>query len=346
MVPAPITAARLISRGFTSFARPGIFVASRSAKKICRCAFDWSPARSRMKASRSIFSASSNGISIAARSSSIAAAGASRLRARLVLAVTISLNAFACKLASLSSRSRTRVSDRFSLTTLRAKAMPAVAGSPSKISSINSAASASFAGIGSPERIIAAAFSMPTRRGRRCVPPAPGMSPSLISGRPSRVPVWAMRKWQASVISSPPPSVVPNTAATTGFLIASISAITSERPGDIGGLSNSVMSAPATKVRPCAVRTIASVLASSRARVKASTRAVRTSRLNALTGGLSTAMTATAPSWRNATVPGIALDLFPATTRLSGGHFSRQREKRQFRSAKRCSAALTARPAP
>ena len=63
------------------------------------------------------------------------------------------------------------------------------------------------------------AFSMPTRRGRRWVPPAPGMRPSLISGRPSRVPGAAMRKWQASVISSPPPSGVPNIAATTGFSI-------------------------------------------------------------------------------------------------------------------------------
>jgi hypothetical protein len=40
MVPAPITATFLISRGFTSAASPGIFAASRSAKNKCRCAFD------------------------------------------------------------------------------------------------------------------------------------------------------------------------------------------------------------------------------------------------------------------------------------------------------------------
>jgi hypothetical protein len=36
----------------------------------------------------------------------------------------------------------------------------------------------------SPEVIISSARSTPTMRGRRCVPPAPGMSPSLTSGRP------------------------------------------------------------------------------------------------------------------------------------------------------------------
>ena len=40
MVPAPITAARLISRGLTSLPMPGTLAASRSAKKMWRCAFD------------------------------------------------------------------------------------------------------------------------------------------------------------------------------------------------------------------------------------------------------------------------------------------------------------------
>ena len=39
-------------------------------------------------------------------------------------------------------------------------------------------------------------------------------------------------------------------AATTGIGIASSWAITAERPGACGGLPNSVMSAPATNVRP------------------------------------------------------------------------------------------------
>src|SRR5467141_903384 len=53
MVPAPITAARLISRAFVPSGRVSL-AASRSAKKICRCAFasglttsSWNMARSR-----------------------------------------------------------------------------------------------------------------------------------------------------------------------------------------------------------------------------------------------------------------------------------------------------------
>ena len=38
-----------------------------------------------------------------------------------------------------------------------------------------------------PVRIRSRAAGRPTRRGRRCVPPAPGISPSLTSGRPSTV---------------------------------------------------------------------------------------------------------------------------------------------------------------
>ncbi len=60
---------------------------------------------------------------------------------------------------------------------------------------------------------------MPTRRGSRTVPPPPGKRPSLTSGWPifnfgSSI---AMRAWQASAISRPPPSAWPLIAATTGL---------------------------------------------------------------------------------------------------------------------------------
>ena len=48
------------------------------------------------------------------------------------------------------------------------------------------AASASAAPIGLPDTHMSIAFSTPTRRGRRCVPSAPGMMPRLTSGRPIR----------------------------------------------------------------------------------------------------------------------------------------------------------------
>ena len=57
--------------------------------------------------------------------------------------------------------------------------------------------------------------------------------------------------------SSPPPSAVPWMADTTGFGEPSIRSSTVWSPGSIGGLPNSVMSAPAMKVRPEQTMTIA-----------------------------------------------------------------------------------------
>jgi hypothetical protein len=53
--------------------------------------------------------------------------------------------------------------------------------------------SAFCAEMGSPSEVITAACSIPTRRGRRCVPPAPGNRPSLTSGTPSFAEGTAMR---------------------------------------------------------------------------------------------------------------------------------------------------------
>ena len=300
MVPAPITAARLISRGCVSLSMPGTLLASRSAKKMWRCAFDWSPTTSFMNRSRSFFCASSIGVSSVMRTASIAAAGACRPRVFFACCATILSNfaGLARISSSLSSRSFTRWSGRFAASTLRANLTAPATRSPSIISSTSPAAIASLAGIGSPDRIIGSAFSMPTRRGSRCVPPAPGINPSLISGKPSRVPAAATRKWQPMVSSRPPPSGVPCTAAIVGFLMSSSVVITSIRPGACGGLPNSVMSAPATNVRPAPVSTIASTLASSRAAMTLSKMPLRTPCRSAFTGGLSMVMMATLPSRR------------------------------------------------
>ena len=60
---------------------------------------------------------------------------------------------------------------------------------------------------------------IPSMRVRREMPPAPGSRPRLTSGRPSltREPPTQIRWWQASAISSPPPSAEPLSAATTGM---------------------------------------------------------------------------------------------------------------------------------
>ena len=210
MVPAPMMATRSTLRGLVPSGTPAILAASRSEKKAYRCAFDWSPDTSFRKPSRSFFSPSSNGRSMAAPTASAAANGASSPRAFLVRAATalVKIERSALAAASLLSSSRSLRKGRFSASTLRAKPSPPEAG-PSTISSISPFFNASVALIGSPPTIILTASSGPTARGRRCVPPAPGSRPSFTSGRPSRASLVATRKWQASATSRPPPSAVP-----------------------------------------------------------------------------------------------------------------------------------------
>ncbi len=141
--------------------------------------------------------------------------------------------------------------------------------------------------------MIFSAGAAPIRRGSRCVPPAPGSSPSFTSGKPSRAAGAAMRAWQPSASSSPPPSAAPLIAATTGLRSPSIPSITSGSIGGTGGLPNSVMSAPPEKVRPSAAITIAVTPESASARRSASASAVRTAAPSALTGGLTMRSTAT-----------------------------------------------------
>ena len=61
------------------------------------------------------------------------------------------------------------------------------------------------------------AFAGPTRRVSRCVPPAPGMMPSRISGWPILALSEMTRKSAHIDSSQPPPSAKPVTAAMTGF---------------------------------------------------------------------------------------------------------------------------------
>ena len=63
------------------------------------------------------------------------------------------------------------------------------------------------------------ATALPTARARRWVPPAPGITPMLISGCPNCAVSLAMITSQSIMSSQPPPSAQPLTAATIGFLI-------------------------------------------------------------------------------------------------------------------------------
>src|ERR1700722_4676127 len=75
-------------------------------------------------------------------------------------------------------------------------------------------------------------------------------------------------------------------AAMIGFGLFSIATKASCRPGGFGGLPNSVMSAPAIKVRPAQVRTIAFSSGSAMALFMHSRIPPRTAALSAFTGGL------------------------------------------------------------
>ena len=64
------------------------------------------------------------------------------------------------------------------------------------------------------------ALALPTARVSRCVPPAPGMTPSVISGWPNFAVSAAMMMSHIIASSQPPPSAKPATAAMIGLLHA------------------------------------------------------------------------------------------------------------------------------
>src|SRR6516225_6747577 len=77
--------------------------------------------------------------------------------------------------------------------------------------------SASAASIMRPVKIRSMALALPTARVRRCVPPMPGMTPSLISGWPNLALSAAMMRSHIMASSQPPPSAKPATAAMIGL---------------------------------------------------------------------------------------------------------------------------------
>mmetsp|Transcript_3912 Transcript_3912/g.11648 ORF Transcript_3912/g.11648 Transcript_3912/m.11648 type:complete len:234 (-) Transcript_3912:47-748(-) len=77
---------------------------------------------------------------------------------------------------------------------------------------------ASSADIWSPVRTSSIARDFPTARVKRCVPPKPGIVPSLISGWPNLAVSAARMKSQVIASSQPPPSANPLTAAMIGVL--------------------------------------------------------------------------------------------------------------------------------
>mmetsp|Transcript_15583 Transcript_15583/g.35109 ORF Transcript_15583/g.35109 Transcript_15583/m.35109 type:complete len:230 (-) Transcript_15583:37-726(-) len=65
-------------------------------------------------------------------------------------------------------------------------------------------------------RMSSFALPTPTKRGSRCVPPAPGMMPRAVSGRPRMALAPATRISHARASSNPPPSAAPSMTAMVG----------------------------------------------------------------------------------------------------------------------------------
>ncbi len=73
-----------------------------------------------------------------------------------------------------------------------------------------------------PVKMSSLALPLPTSRGRRCVPPAPGMMASRVSVSPIEAAVETMRRSHASASSVPPPRAMPFTPAMTGLFMFSM----------------------------------------------------------------------------------------------------------------------------
>ena len=128
---------------------------------------------------------SSNGSSTAACTHLMMLHGALKPRARRAIAFSVSLNRSGD--SSVTLRSRTRRSGAFWATSICACATAPARRSPSTMASTMPLLLASGAGMWRPEMMASSAYLAPVRRGRRCVPPAPGSRPRWTSGRPTRV---------------------------------------------------------------------------------------------------------------------------------------------------------------
>ncbi len=204
MVPAPTIPTFWTERGSTA-SKPGRRVTSRSAKKACRRAADCSDERRARNVSRSRAMPSFSGRSAASRTSSAALPGASaplalrRISAIFAEAFWLSMPAIVC---SPVRRIGLPISSR-------ASSIASWRRSPDESRSTRPRRRASAAFTMRPLETRSRAASRPMSLGKRCVPPAPGTSPSLTSGSPKLAPGSAMRAWQARAISQPPPSAVP-----------------------------------------------------------------------------------------------------------------------------------------
>ena len=251
IVPPPTTTVRSRLLGVTAFRLSGRR-AARSAKNTWRNALHSVVDRSARNAARSTAKPVSKSVVAVISTRVMAFSGAAWprifLAARLRAALAASGAGAGAGMADTGGRANAAS---------RSAIQPASTGS-SASASTSPASCAAAARRLRPSGIIARAAPMPTRRGRRCVPPDPGTTPRITSGSPSCADLSAMRQRQASASSSPPPRQAPRMAASTGNRDDSMAATTCGRVGSVGAALNSPASAPAAKMRPAPARMIRS----------------------------------------------------------------------------------------
>ena len=196
IVPAPMIAADLISRVGVSSGTSGIFAAARSAKNRWRSAFDSVVATSSSKQLR----ARARCPRRTAASPPPRRSRRSRRRRDSRATPWPSASRAAAKNAAASAaRASPSVAQRGAADASRATTRWAKASAPAsevalRRSRRSGRASALLRGdAGRRETIMSSAALHADRRGRRCVPPAPGRSPSFTSGSPSCAPGAATR---------------------------------------------------------------------------------------------------------------------------------------------------------
>ena len=197
MVPAPMTATLFTAHGFTSLPTSGILLAARSAAKMWRSALHSGVCIRLMKISRSFASASSNFSLVAFSTASTHFSGAGKFLAmpRTMLRANWK---YAGPCGCLHGRWRTSGSSPPLAATSLAKAMASSSSDSGDAAILSNSfwpgrpASTSLF-TGSPLTIMFSAVSAPSTRGRRTVPPAPGIRPSLTSGSAILAPGAAMR---------------------------------------------------------------------------------------------------------------------------------------------------------
>ena len=252
----------------------------------------------RAKSARSRSRPASKGRSSAARTASTQACGARRPRARFVrsAAAASKRERSARSSASFVSSSRRRRSFP-AAASFRASAMADSVRSPSAIASTRPSRSASAADIGSPLTIILSADDGADGAREALRPAAPGQEPELHLrlAQPGR------RRRDARMASKrelEPAAERRSMQRGNDRLCHPFEdgGDVVDRAASARGLPNSLMSAPATNVRPAQAITAASTAPSASIPFSASRRPARTAWESALTGGLSIVTTATPSS--------------------------------------------------